>query len=168
GGTALKLQLAGLNMKSGAVRETWDLMVSEIAQQNISPQDDEIAMVVEQSEVSKALMDVAFSCVHSEHARLKATKSRRKPFTEQVDLRIGNFITEKHPEAIWEKRKEIPLTSGRRRAVTGVVRRQESESERLLVQAVGGHTKQDRNDPADRAYSIFSNIDQPREDKLVV
>lgn len=168
GSTALKLQMAGINMTSGAVRDTWEAMVSGIAQQNFSPEGDEIAVVVEQSKLSQALMDVAFGCVHSEHARLKATKSRRKPFTDQVDSRIGEFISYKHPEAIWEKRRAVPLASGRRRPVTGVFRRKEVGSEALYVQAVGGATKQERNDPADKAYTIFSNIDSPKEDKLVV
>lgn len=33
---------------------------------------------------------------------------------------------------------------------------------------MGGKTKQDRNEPADRAFSIFSNLTVPKEEKLVV
>lgn len=168
GSTALKLHLLGINMKTGAVRETWDSMTADIAQRNMAPDGDEIAVVVQQDEIAQALIDVSSKCIHAEHAQLKASASRRVHFTERVDNRIDQFIADAHRYAIWEKRKEVPLESGRKRQITGLFRRDEYDEEPLLIQAVGGRTKQDRNEPADRAFTIFSNVSAPKDEKLVV
>jgi hypothetical protein len=168
GDTALKLDLLGVDMTRGAVADTWDTLTAGLAQKNFSPEGDEIAVVVGPTEVPRGLLEVALNCIRAEQAKIKAVPPRSAPFSEQVNSRIHTFIEAGHQNAIWEKNKAIRLSSGRQRQITGVFKKNEDDRMPLLVQAVGGRNQQERNDPADRAFTIFSNVDRAREDKLVV
>ena len=169
GNTALKLRMTDLDLTSGAVADFWKSVVSDFAERNLDPVGEEIAVVAEREELAAAMMDVVFNCIHAEQARHFAAAPRAASFSERVGDRITGFIRTRHYDnAVWQPNASLSSASGRRRQVTGLFKAEDNDPNPLIVQAVGSKSSDSRSEPVDRAFTIFSNLEAARSNKLVV
>ena len=160
GTTAMRLQMADVNIDSPRVVEAWRRSTAPLGGHSLAAEEGVVAAWGSEDEVGRLLLAVAESVLRVDQLRWLWAEGQRIPFKEKV----VNKIIEVTGEAE-EVTPNAPLaqTSGRSRQVTAAIG--SNPDTRIYVQAVGSSSGERAEE---HCYYIFDHSELPRERILAV
>lgn len=163
GMTSLRLHMSDLNPNSDRVRSAWDKSIATLRLFDLGSEEGELAASGERSRVGELVWRVAEASIRIDQLRWMATSARPRTFADRVVDRIQNAI----PRGVKvEPRMTVELRSGRTRTVTAGITKESMHP--VLVQAVGGATRESKEDALERCFHVFSLTTLPKSQNLAV
>lgn len=160
GTSALRLQMADVDLDSPRVVEAWRRSVVTLGAQSLATEDAQVGAWGSREDLGRLIFMVAEAMLRIDQLRWLATdrqpvRFRDRVVSKLVDItRSAENVTPNAP---------LPQTSGRTRQVTAAVG--SSSESRIYVQALSTNN---REYAAEHCYYVFSHTAVPRERVLAV
>lgn len=163
GMTSLRLHMSDLNPNSDRVRSAWNKSIATLQLFDLGSDEGELATSGERSHVGELILRVAEASIRIDQLRWMATSTRPRTFADRVVDRVQKAIPS---GAKVEPRMAVELRSGRTRTVTAGITQESMHP--VLVQAVGGATRESKEDALERCFHVFSLAILPKSQKLAI
>lgn len=165
GSTALRLQMADLNLDSRRISEAWKEAVGNLQAHSMDPMHGELSVWGQSDQIGQMIFGLASASMRVDQLRVLANASKPVPFADRVLGRVQSVLREVKGLKVQPQAK-VSLTSGRKRQVTAAIAK--SGSGPTIVQAIGGTNKQQREDQVERCFHLFSFAEAPQESRIAV
>lgn len=148
GATALRLQMADVDLGNAKVAEGWKRSVAGLGEKALAAEEAVVAAWGAQEQVGDLVQEVAQASLRIDQLRWLAHQTRPVRFRDQVVARLTS-VAGTHDRVL--PNALLRQQSGRQRSVTAVVERAQRS---VYVQALSG---KDRDAAAEHCFYIFSH-----------